>query len=251
MNKFLNDNIYVLGGCGLLGDNLINQLSVFEKVKIIVLDKEKKEAKKNVFYEKIDLTNLKFIKKKLKLIFKKHGTPTKMVNCSYPKTIDWKKNNYSEINLKTYEKNISIHLNSFVWNAKIFADEMYRKKISDASIVQVSSIYGFLGQNRNLYKNENFRESMSYAVIKGGIINSVRSMASYYGHYNIRVNSVSPGGVFDNQSKTFVKKYSKMVPLRRMSKSNEISSSIIFLLSNSSSYITGSNLIIDGGYSII
>ena len=74
-------------------------------------------------------------------------------------------------------------------------------------------------------------------------------LASYYGEYNVRINCVSPGGVFDNQNEKFVKRYTDKVPMKRMANAKEIAESVIFLLS--SSYITGHNLIVDGGWTTI
>ena len=104
-------------------------------------------------------------------------------------------------------------MNSYIWIAKIIADLMIKNKIKNGSIVQLSSIYGILGQDAELYKNTQMSESMSYSSIKGGINNSVRSMAAYYGKHNIRVNSICAGGVFDSQNKIFVKRYNKKTPL--------------------------------------
>jgi short-subunit dehydrogenase len=91
----------------------------------------------------------------------------------------------------------------------------------------------------------------AYSVIKGGIVNFTRYLASYFGKNNIRVNTVSPGGIFNNQNPEFVKKYEKKTPLARMGKPEDIAPAISFLLSDSSSFITGQNIIIDGGWSII
>ena len=140
-------------------------------------------------------------------------------------------------------------MNSFVWLAKIIADKMKSKE--KGSIVQLSSIYGILGQDVSLYKDTNMSESMSYATIKGGITNSVRSMAACYGQYKIRVNSISPGGIYDHHSKLFLKKYSLKTPLKRMCKPEEVAYAALFLGCDASSYITGTNLVIDGGFSII
>ena len=93
---------------------------------------------------------------------------------------------------------------------------MMKKNKTEGSIIQLASIYGFLGQDNSLYKNTEINESLVYPVIKGGIINSVRSMAAYYGQYKIRVNSISPGGIYDNHSKLFLKKYILKTPLKRM-----------------------------------
>jgi NAD(P)-dependent dehydrogenase (short-subunit alcohol dehydrogenase family) len=154
--------------------------------------------------------------------------------------------------LSSYSKNIELHLNSFVWISKIVADQMIKKKIKNGSIINLASIYGILGQDPSLYKNINsMSESLTYPVIKGGIINSCKSMAAYYAKFNIRVNCVSPGGIFDNQNKKFVERYIKKTPLNRMGTTNDLVGPILFLASEDSNYITGINLVVDGGYSII
>jgi NAD(P)-dependent dehydrogenase (short-subunit alcohol dehydrogenase family) len=87
-----------------------------------------------------------------------------------------------------------------------------------------------------------------YSAIKGGIINFTRYLATYYGKYNVRVNAVCPGGIFDNQPKNFVKRYEKKTPLGRMGKPEDVAGPVIFLASDASSYITGHILMVDGGW---
>jgi NAD(P)-dependent dehydrogenase (short-subunit alcohol dehydrogenase family) len=91
----------------------------------------------------------------------------------------------------------------------------------------------------------------AYSAIKGGVINFTRYLSSYYGKNNIRVNCVSPGGIYNSQPVEFVKNYEKKVPMQRMGKPEDISPAVSFLLSDDSSYITGQNLIIDGGWTSI
>jgi NAD(P)-dependent dehydrogenase (short-subunit alcohol dehydrogenase family) len=91
----------------------------------------------------------------------------------------------------------------------------------------------------------------AYSAIKGGLNNFTRYLASYYGAYQIRVNTVSPGGIYDNQPESFVNNYNKKVPMKRMGSPKDIVSAVYFLLTNDSSYITGHNLVVDGGWSII
>jgi NAD(P)-dependent dehydrogenase (short-subunit alcohol dehydrogenase family) len=91
----------------------------------------------------------------------------------------------------------------------------------------------------------------AYSAIKGGVINFTKYLASYFGKYNIRINCVSPGGIYNNQLSTFVNNYIEKVPMRRMGTPKDIAPSVSFLLSDNSSYITGHNLIIDGGWSAI
>ena len=243
--------VYIIGGLGLIGKVLVNAF-LKKKNKVVVFDIEEKSNSKKFKYESIENLDLKSIEKKLKLTFKKFGTPQILINASYPKTRDWDTNSFSKVKLSSYSKNIELHLNSFVWISKIVADQMIKKKIKNGSIINLASIYGILGQDPSLYKNINsMSESLTYPVIKGGIINSCKSMAAYYAKFNIRVNCVSPGGIFDNQNKKFVERYIKKTPLNRMGTTNDLVGPILFLASEDSNYITGINLVVDGGYSII
>ena len=119
------------------------------------------------------------------------------------------------------------------------------------SIIQLVSIYGSLGQDESLYLNTNMSESITYPVIKGGVINSVRSMASHYGKFNLRVNSISPGGIEDNQNSKFINRYTSKTPLKRMAKAKDLVGLAIYLLSDASSYVTGIDVKVDGGWSSI
>ena len=125
------------------------------------------------------------------------------------------------------------------------------KKRKKGSIVNISSIYGVIGPDFSIYRDSDFTSPAPYSAIKGGINSFTRYLASYYGNKNLRINSISPGGIYNNQDAKFIKKYIKKVPLGRMGNPEDISPSVIFLLSDNSSYITGQNLIIDGGLTII
>lgn len=258
-NNFKNKNIYIIGGSGLIGSEITKQFCGTDG-NIFVLDLKKNNKLVNYNYKfiKFDCTKLDTIEKNLNVIFKKYGNPTHMVNASYPRTKDWGKNNFSEVSLSSLRKNIDYHLISFVWIAKIFADSYVKKKIKDASIVLLTSIYGNKAQDHSIYKKTNMRENLTYSIIKGGLVNYVRQMASYYGKFNIRINSVSPGGIEGVDSQTnlkqniiFKKNYINKVPLKRFANPNDVASSVIFLSSKESSYITGINLFVDGGISII
>ena len=175
-----------------------------------------------------------------------------MVNCSYPTNKSWVISNFKSVQKKTINENINLHLNSYIWIARIFAEQM-KKKIK-GNIIQFSSHYGVIGQNSEMYKGTNMSENMIYSAIKGGIISNVKQMCSHYGKYGIRVNAICPGGVevmLKEKKKTIqkiFKRYSERTPLRRLAKANEISPSVAFLCSDSSSYITGIHMMVDGGW---
>ena len=119
------------------------------------------------------------------------------------------------------------------------------------SIVNIASIYGLVGPDFSIYEGTSMTMPAAYSAIKGGVINFTRYLASYYGSFDIRVNCVSPGGIFDKQSSSFVNNYESKVPLRRMGLPEDISPTVTFLLGQEASYITGQNIIIDGGWTAI
>lgn len=123
--------------------------------------------------------------------------------------------------------------------------------MKSGSIINVSSIYGLVGPDFSLYQKAEYAGKQmgvpaAYAASKGGVIALTKYFASRYAPA-IRVNCITPGGIFDNQNENFVKKYSAKTMLGRMANRNEVSGAILFLASSLSGYITGANLVIDGG----
>lgn len=256
---------FVVGGLGLIGKSVTEAL-LKSDAKILLLDinkkqilKEKKKYNynKKVNIEYFDLSDISKIESGLKKIIKKYGVPDVFINCSYPRTKDFSTNNFSELKLNSLNQNIKIHLNSYIWIARLIAEEMKRASIK-GSIIQFSSIYGLRSQDLSIYKGTNMRENLTYAAIKGGINNVTKLFCSYYGKYKIRINNIAPGGLEGHvagsrkkQEKKFIDNYSSKVPLRRLGKPEEIAPAVIFLSSDASSYITGTTLIIDGGWTAI
>ncbi len=248
-----NKLAFVIGGKGVIGTEICTAL-IDTGCKVISLDKKfSKKVNKNSNFKKVyfdcsDLTNLKYNYHKL---IKKFGVPDIFVNSSYPKTSDWKDNSFKKISEKSFKKNLEIHLYSYVWLAKYSADLMKKKK-KNGSIIQLSSIYGVVGQDLSIYKNTKMRESMTYSIIKGGINNLTRQMASYYGKYKIRVNAVCPGGIKEKtHNNLFIKNYINKVPLKRFCTPKDVASSVLFLSSEASSYITGTIFMVDGGWTSV
>ena len=117
-------------------------------------------------------------------------------------------------------------------------------------IIAVSSMYGVVAPTPKLYQNLNFHTPAVYTASKSGLIGLVKWLASYLGENNINVNSISPGGVFNDQDEDFVKRLESKIPLKRMAKKDDINGIVSYLLSEESNYANGHNFIIDGGYTI-
>ena len=250
--KLKNKIAVVTGGLGLLGKEITKALAQ-AGAKVVVIDIQEKQKKSflkqyykygKVFYENIDITDLDKIDSKLEALASKYGYIDIFVNNAYPRTSDWG-NKVEDLKLDSWRKNIDMHLNSYSWISRKMCLLMKEK---GGSVINFGSIYGVIGPDFSVYHGTNMTMPMAYSAIKGGIISLTRYLAVYFGKYNIRVNSISPGGVFSNQNKIFVEKYSNKTPLKRMANPEEVASVVLFLASDLSSYITGSNIAVDGGW---
>lgn len=123
------------------------------------------------------------------------------------------------------------------------------KKSKNPSIINISSIYGFKAPDWELYRGTNVKNPAGYGVSKSALIYLTKWLANTLGP-NIRVNSISPGGIKRNQSNKFIIKYKKKVSLGRMAKEEDVAMAVIFLASDMAKYITGQNIIVDGGFTL-
>lgn len=253
-----NKKVFLFGGCGLIGKQIVD-LFLKEGANVINFDINLKIGKKlskkynsiKFSNEYLDVKDLNNFDDNLNKFTKKYGCPDVFINCTYPTSKDWNSSNFKNNTLDNMREHIDIHLNSYSWSAYKIC-ELMRKNHKKGSVILLSSIYGILGQNLSIYKNTDKRENMNYSIIKGGITNLCKQMASFYGKSNLRINALCPGGIYSaNMNKIFIKNYVSQNPLKRLGKPEDVANSALFLASDASSYITGTNFLIDGGWSAI
>lgn len=142
------------------------------------------------------------------------------------------------------------HIRDFVVPMMFAAQRM--ADMDGGVIVNLASIYGIVGADYRMYPDTDVTIApVVYSAAKGAVIAATRAVATQYGRFGVRANCVSPGGVYDKHDGRFLMNYSKHVPLERMGLASEVADAVEFLASERASYITGTNLVIDGGLTVM
>ena len=249
--------IIITGAAGMLGTEYAKGLSEkganvvladldLKKCKEIALELEKKYAVKTLPIN-LDLTKISSIKNMVKKVVKKYGKIDVLINnAAYQGDDKLRTIPFEELPLKSWNKAIDVNLTGIFLCCQEIGKIMLKQK--NGVIINISSTYGIVAPDQRIYGKSSQNSAIFYAATKSAVLNLTRYLAAYWQGKGIRVNTLSPGGVEKNQEAGFRKKYANKTMLGRMAKKDEYVGPIIFLASDASSYMTGSNLIVDGGW---
>jgi NAD(P)-dependent dehydrogenase (short-subunit alcohol dehydrogenase family) len=152
--------------------------------------------------------------------------------------------------LELWQKSLDVNLTGVFLCSQVIGSRMVKQ--NSGNIINISSTYGISAPDQNLYKDpdgiQSFYKPPAYPVTKAGVIMLSKYLAAYWGRYGIRVNTLSPGGVKNGQSDFFIENYSRKTPLGRMANPDDYMGALVFLASDASAYMTGANLVVDGGW---
>lgn len=186
------------------------------------------------------------------------GTPTVLINNaaidSPPFAPPEENGPFEEYPESSWDQVIDVNLKGVYLCCQVFGSAM--AKAGNGSIINISSIYGVVSPDQSIYdyrhnRGEVFYKPIAYSASKSGILNMTRYLAVYWAKQNVRVNSLIIAGVYNSQEQDFLEAYCKRIPIGRMANASEYNGSVLFLASNASHYMTGSNLVIDGGWTAI
>jgi NAD(P)-dependent dehydrogenase (short-subunit alcohol dehydrogenase family) len=202
---------------------------------------------------KVDVTDRGSVEKGLKRVISSLGKPSILINNAAidvpPDAPEQETGPFETYPESSWARMMEVNLKGIFICCQVIGG--YMAESGGGSIINISSIYGILSPDQRIYeyKEKPFFKPITYTVSKGGILSLTRYLATYWAKKNVRVNTLTLGGVFNNQDEEFLKNYANKVPLGRMARQDEYNGAILFLASDASSYMTGSNLIIDGGFS--
>lgn len=257
--------VLITGVCGQLGSAYAKTF-LDSGAKVVGLDMRpgtqsevlESEYPEKFFFCKADVTNKSSLQLALEDITLKAGTPTVLINNaaidSPPSSPPEENGPFEDYPEASWDKVIDVNLKGVYLCCQVFGGAMAKAK--KGSIINISSIYGVVAPDQNLYqyrrdRGEVFFKPVAYSASKSGILNLTRYLAVYWAKQNVRVNSMTIAGVFNNQEKDFLDVYCGRIPVGRMADSNEYNGAVVFLASNASAYMTGSNMVIDGGWTAI
>lgn len=246
-------NIILTGGAGFIGSHWVKLLLKYNYNLIIFDCKNQSNFKfnsnKNLVYFQIDITNEDSIKHAFDKLKNKNiyalinnaaidSVPKKTKKNSHlPDTTQWR-----------YELDVSL-TGSYLMT-KYFGEKM--KKQKKGKIIFMGSDLSIVSPNQEIYKSfGNFLKPVTYSVVKHGMLGLTRYFATLYSKYNLQVNMLSPGPIKNKHKKKFVKVVSETIPLGRMGNLEDLDSTLIYLLDEKNNFITGQNIIVDGGRTIV
>jgi len=252
-----NKSILLIGACGLIGKEfskaiLENHASLIladlneENLKSQYNDLSINYPNSKIYYYPIDITSKNSIGNIIKQVKEDGIQINAIVNSSYPKNKNYGRH-FFDVEFEDFSENLSIHLGGYFLVSQRFAKYFIDKNI-EGNIINISSIYGVVPPRFEIYKGTQMSNSVEYSAIKSGLIHLSKYIAKYLKGKNIRVNCISPGGILDNQPDVFLKNYQEFCLSKGMLNPNDLTGTLIFLLSDHSKYINGQNIIVDDGF---
>jgi NAD(P)-dependent dehydrogenase (short-subunit alcohol dehydrogenase family) len=260
-----SDLVLITGACGQLGSEYAKTFLI-RGAKVVGLDVRPsaccdalaEQYPSHYLFCEADVTSKTSLQRAQARILATFGTPTVLINNaaidSPPSAPPEENGTFEGYPEASWDKVIDVNLKGVYLCCQVFGAAM--AQAGRGSIINVASIYGVVSPDQNIYdyrrqRGEVFFKPVAYSASKSGVLNLTRYLAVYWAKHSVRVNSLTIAGVFNHQEQAFLDAYCGRIPVGRMAKTDEYNGSVLFLASAASHYMTGSNLVVDGGWTAI
>lgn len=255
MSDLVKDKIVVVtGGAGLLGKTFCQEIAnnggvaVVAEYDIAIAQKLCTSLQNdNIVPAQINITDKDSIIALINNISQKYGKIDALVNSAYPRNKNYGKH-FFEVTYDDFCENIGMNLGGYFLTSQQFAT--YFEKQGYGNIINLASIYGVIAPRFEIYDNTPMTMPVEYAAIKSGLIHLSKYMAKYFKGKNIRVNTISLGGIEDKQPEAFLKAYKEFCLNKGMLNPNDIAGTLMYLLSDLSKFVNGQNIVVDDGFTL-
>lgn len=256
MNNLLaRDTVLIIGAGGLLGTK-VTKHALEQGAKVIAVDLSVNHLQARLSKEGIDVTGSNLVCSSLDItveddvikFFESDIEITGAVNCTYPRNKAYGAH-FFDVKVSDFNENLSLHLGSaFLFTQQ--CAQYFKLNEKPFSLVNISSIYGVIAPRFEIYDNTPMTMPVEYAAIKSALLHLSKYAIKYVNNSLFRINSVSPGGIFDNQPESFLNAYKALTNGEGMLDVDDVIGTIIFLLSPTSKFVTGQNIIVDDGFTL-
>jgi len=248
--------VVITGGAGLIGQEFVkatienNGIAIIADINEEIGTKVKEQLSKelnsdNIDFVKLDITSKKSLAECIDYLEKKYNRIDALVNNAYPRNKNYARH-FFDVEYDDFVENIGLNLGGYFTTSQQFA--RYFQKQGYGNIINISSIYGVVAPKFEVYDGTTMTMPVEYAAIKSGLIHLTKYMAKFFKGMNIKVNTLSPGGIFDNQPETFVENYKDECLNKGMLDKSDLKGTLVFLLSDMSKYVNGQNIVVDDGF---
>ena len=255
----LKDKVVVVtGGAGLIGQEFVRAIIEQNGIAIIA-DINKNEGQRvsnelsnklksnKIDFFELDITSKKSLQECIGYLDNKYGRIDALVNNAYPRNKNYGRH-FFDVEYDDFVENLGMNLGGCITPSQLFS--LYFQNQGYGNIINISSIYGVISPKFEIYDNTEMTMPVEYAAIKSGMLHLTKYMAKYFKGKNIRVNAISPGGILDSQPEEFLRKYNQECSTKGMLNGCDLNGTLVFLLSDTSMYINGQNIVVDDGFSL-
>jgi NAD(P)-dependent dehydrogenase (short-subunit alcohol dehydrogenase family) len=255
----LKDKVIIItGGAGLIGQEFVKGVIKQDGIAVIAdINEEQALHVKDKLTHELDTTCIDFIKldissklsinKMTAILHERYGRIDALVNNAYPRNRNYGRH-FFDVEYDDFCNNLGLNLGGYFLTSQQLA--IYFKDQGYGNIVNIASIYGQIAPKFEIYENTKMSMPVEYAAIKSAVIHLTKYMAKYFKGLNIRVNTLSPGGIFDDQPSSFLNAYKDHCMNKGMLDQADICGTLLYLLSDLSMYVNGQNIVVDDGFSL-